>query len=128
MFFLIILIVGQSTFLQETKTTADIMEAVHNIPAEIITAQAILESGWGKSKLAKKHNYFGIKNGNKGWQKFGSRLECFDYHARLLTNERYGHLVGCSVEEWAYGLRDAGYCPEQDYPERLLRVVNMIKD
>lgn len=35
----------------------------------VLVAQAILESGWGQSELAKKHhNYFGIKAGSQ-WRK-----------------------------------------------------------
>jgi flagellum-specific peptidoglycan hydrolase FlgJ len=37
------------------------------VPPSVTLAQAILESGWGRSKLAKRHNnLFGMKSGSRG--------------------------------------------------------------
>lgn len=47
----------------------------------VLLAQAIVESGWGQSELAKKHhNYFGIKAGSL-W-----RGEVVEYKTREVTN------------------------------------------
>ena len=44
-----------------------LLQRVDIIPYEIVAAQAIIESGWGKSSAAKKtHNYFGITTTRKG--------------------------------------------------------------
>lgn len=43
-----------------------------------IIAQAILESGWGKSKLATTyHNYFGLKCGTSFWYQLPAMLAAF---------------------------------------------------
>ncbi len=49
-------------FTQEAKKHALVIEAKYGIPWEVSVAQCILESGWGRSKLAREHgNYFWIK-------------------------------------------------------------------
>ena len=49
-------------FLQHARAAALIASATSGLPAGIAVAQAILESNWGQSQLARDaHNYFGIK-------------------------------------------------------------------
>ena len=53
-------------FVERVKTCAleynSILEPVDRIPINLLLAQAIHESGWGKSRFARKgHNLFGIK-------------------------------------------------------------------
>lgn len=57
------------------------------IPASVMMAQAILESGWGRSALAaKQHNYFGIKCwGGPGLYGNG----CVDYSTQEYTGGTY---------------------------------------
>jgi Bax protein len=44
-----------------------LLQRVDIIPYEIVAAQAIIESGWGRSNAAKKtHNYFGITSTRRG--------------------------------------------------------------
>ena len=53
----------QENFLKLVAGSALTAERRLEVPAAVIIAQAILESGWGKSKLfAEAHNPFGIKN------------------------------------------------------------------
>ncbi len=57
----------QDSFLNQILVDAFAQDLGYGIPLEIMTAQAILESGWGRSKLSKNHfNYFGIKEYRKG--------------------------------------------------------------
>lgn len=52
----------QSKFLQMAVPAAQSSQKATGIPASITIAQAILESGWGCSALAREaNNYFGIK-------------------------------------------------------------------
>ena len=85
---------------------------IHQIPPSVILAQAALESGWGRSRLAQKHNnIFGIKAskqqksiqfntlefGTKGahivpaqFRVFASIEDSIHHHGRLLsTDPRY---------------------------------------
>ena len=55
-----------------------------------VIAQAILESGWGKSKLsAKYHNYFGLKCGSKWKGKAVSMRTGEEYDGRRVTISAY---------------------------------------
>lgn len=57
----------QQKFIEEIAENVQKYAYVHGILVHSpIIAQAILESGWGESKLAAKyHNYFGLKCGSK---------------------------------------------------------------
>lgn len=55
---------------------------------DALVAQDAIESGWGTSDLATKSNNFGgLKNGNKGWQKFNSLEDYINSKVDLLRNE-----------------------------------------
>lgn len=52
----------QNTFLKQAVPAAQLAQRKWGVPASITIAQAILESGWGKSALARQaNNFFGIK-------------------------------------------------------------------
>lgn len=115
----------------------------HNIPASITLAQGILESGSGRSNLARKsNNHFGIKC-HKGWE--GKRVthdddergECFrkykypqtsyeDHSQFLISRSRYASLFKLgrtNYKGWAYGLRKAGYATDKRYPQKLISII-----
>jgi len=92
-------------------------------------AQAILESDYGRSNLARrKNNHFGIRRGKK-YVAFKSVEECYDAHGRILSKKRYDKCRECGndLSCWAYGLQKAGYATSKDYPKRLLKIINQIK-
>jgi flagellum-specific peptidoglycan hydrolase FlgJ len=51
----------KSNFLKSVAPAAMASQAATGVPASITIAQAILESGWGKSVPPGSNNYFGIK-------------------------------------------------------------------
>lgn len=52
----------KSEFLEQATAAATVVSRESGLPAGITVAQAILESNWGQSQLARDaHNYFGIK-------------------------------------------------------------------
>lgn len=62
-------------------------EKTHEINALFLIAVAKLESGFGKSNLAKNSNNLGgLKNGNGGYMKFDSKEDCIEYQATLLRD------------------------------------------
>lgn len=69
--------VSNAAFLAAAAGPAQAGQREFNVPASVTLAQAILESGWGKSKLsANDRNYFGMKCfGNPG----GIAVACHDY-------------------------------------------------
>jgi flagellar protein FlgJ len=69
--------VSNAAFLAAAAGPAQASQREFNVPASVTLAQAILESGWGKSKLSMNdRNYFGMKCfGNPG----GIAVSCHDY-------------------------------------------------
>ena len=69
-----------------------------------IIAQAILESGWGKSLLASKyHNYFGLKCGSSWSGKSVNMTTKEEYKVGTLTNIRDNFRVYDSMEAGVKG-------------------------
>ena len=120
------------------------------IPASIKMAQALLESGSGKSSLATEaNNHFGIKCGGrwngdtyyredddynkKGdlikscFRKFRSVEESYSAHSNFLTDQnRYEFLFGYARDDykaWAKGLKKAGYATDKKYPKKLIDII-----
>jgi LysM repeat protein len=112
------------------------------IPASITLAQGILESAAGKSELAiNANNHFGIKchkswtgksyhkdgdKQNECFRKYDSPLESFEDHSQFLKADRYAELFTLETtdyEAWAYGLKKAGYATDNQYPQKLIRLI-----
>ncbi|MEY2963901.1 MAG: hypothetical protein RL754_1162 [Bacteroidota bacterium] len=113
------------------------------IPASITLAQAVLESGNGKSELASKsNNHFGIKchsnwDGGKVFHDDDEKGECFrkynkvrhsyeDHSDFLVRGSRYAFLFDLEPDDykgWAKGLKQAGYATAPDYADRLIRII-----
>ena len=113
------------------------------IPASIILAQGILESGNGESRLAVEgKNHFGIKchdnwNGNtiiedddeKGecFRKYNNISDSYRDHSLFLTERgRYSFLFDynkTNYKQWAKGLKKAGYATNPKYPTLLIDLI-----
>ena len=119
----------------------------HRIPASITLAQGLLESGAGKSSLARKsNNHFGIKCG-RGWRGRTVRYdddrpnECFraykhvkdsyeDHSKFLCGNQRYASLFRLKITDykgWARGLKRAGYATNPRYAEQLIGIIELYR-
>ncbi len=115
----------------------------YKIPASITLAQGLLESGAGRSELARKsNNHFGIKCGSR-WRGRSvrhdddARNECFrayrnvrdsyEDHSRFLaTGARYAFLFRLDITDykgWARGLKRAGYATDPSYANRLIQII-----
>lgn len=114
-----------------------------------IIAQAIIESGWGKSGLASKyHNYFGLKCGSSwkgGSVNMATReeykpgvvtnirdnfrtYEDFDAGIRgyfeFINTSRYANLKGVkNPEEYVRHLKADGYATSSKYVDNVMRVI-----
>ncbi len=126
------------------KIAVEEMERYH-IPASITLAQGLLESGAGRSTLARKsNNHFGIKCGSR-WEgrtvrhDDDARNECFraykhprdsyeDHSKFLRTGARYAFLFRLKITDykgWARGLKKAGYATDPRYADRLIDIIEL---
>ncbi len=132
-----------SNYVLEYKDIAMNNMKVYGIPASIILAQGILESGAGRGDLAvSANNHFGIKchsdwTGDSVRHDDDARQECFRKydkvaesfrdHALFLTGKgRYSSLFELDKDDyqaWAKGLRKAGYATDPRYPEKLISYI-----
>lgn len=115
----------------------------YGIPASIILAQGILESGAGTGPLSSSaNNHFGIKC-HKDWtgesvrhdddseqecfRKYGDPSESYRDHALFLTGRsRYAALFELDKDDykgWARGLKAAGYATDPKYPDKLIGLI-----
>lgn len=119
-----------ANFSSEVILLAQESERKYGVPASVTLAQYALESGYGKSTLAKtKNNYFGMRNGSKGWQSFDSMAESFDAHGQLLAKPLYADKTkgAASAEEYIYAIAET-YAPSSDgnagYAEKIMKIIN----
>lgn len=80
-------------------------ESTYGVDASFLAAVAALESGWGKSELAReKNNLFGWR-GADGYMEFDSPEDCIDHVAEYLAEEYLDpdglYYNGLSVEDVA---------------------------
>lgn len=112
------------------------------IPASIIMAQALLESGAGTSYLAREaNNHFGIKcnsqwrgesikkdddRKNECFRKYDQVEDSYSDHSAFLKRERYASLYELPITDyksWAHGLKAAGYATDPAYGDKLIRII-----
>lgn len=116
---------------------------VYKIPASIILAQGILESGAGQGDLSHMaNNHFGIKchldwtgetvkhdddAAQECFRKYNEPAESYKDHASFLTTKpRYKKLFDLDPSDykaWALGLKAAGYATDPRYPDKLISYI-----
>ena len=116
-------------FTSEDILLAQESQRKYGVPASVTLAQYALESGYGKSTLAKtKNNYFGMRNGSKGWQSFDSKAASFDAHGKLLAGKLYSSKTqgATNVSEYVNAIAET-YAPSSDgnnnYAGAILKII-----
>lgn len=138
----------QLDFIKRIAPGAQQGAAQFGVPASVTIAQAILESGWGKSQLsAKAMNFFGIKarraddyaefktvEFQKGkaqkqkarFRKFGTIAESFAAHAQLLAEtKRYSPAMADADDPFVFAARlaECGYSTDPSYANKLASLI-----
>lgn len=119
----------------------------YGIPASIKLAQALHESGAGKSKIAQhNNNHFGIKCFSKTckknhcsnfsddshkdfFRKYENAWASYRDHSQFLQKPRYKSLYQLPKNDykaWAKGLKKAGYATDKNYPQKLIRIIERL--
>lgn len=113
------------------------------VPASITLAQGMIESDFGRSRLAREaNNHFGIKchddwkgptithhddRRNECFRKYSSPEQSFYDHSDFLkSGSRYAFLFDLKATDykgWARGLKKAGYATNPDYADMLIRKI-----
>ena len=130
-------------YIRRFKDVAIAEKEKFGIPASVKMAQAIVESGAGKSKLAlKNNNHFGIKCFSRKCKKghcsnfmddshkdffriYGSAWESFRAHSKMIVSGRYKKLLrhGDDYRAWAKGLKELGYATSKHYEQTLVEMI-----
>jgi LysM repeat protein len=130
------------TYIERFHTIAIKQHKAHRIPASIILAQGLLESGAGRSRLTiEGNNHFGIKchhwDGDEIYHDDDEKNECFrkyrhaedsyeDHSQFLISRPRYQSLFQLDASDyvsWAYGLKAAGYATDPGYAQKLISII-----
>lgn len=136
-----------SNFINDIKDYAIKEYNTSKILPSIIMAQAILESGWGRSKLATEgKNLFGIKVGswrgevitlptqeyingswitvNADFRKYNNYGESIHDHSLLFQLDRYKKVLQCTTyREQAKEIYKGGYATDPNYPSKLIQII-----
>ena len=133
----------QGAYIENYKNLAVRGMQRSGVPASIILAQGMLESNYGRSRLAVvANNHFGIKC-HSGWKGAtithddDRRNECFrkyknaeesffDHSDFLASTPRYKELFKLKPDDykgWARGLKQAGYATDPNYANKLIRII-----
>lgn len=113
-----------------------------------VIAQAILESGWGDSKLSEVYNYFGMKTNDRWngeyvsketWEenpdgttykctakfrKYNSLNDGLQGYYDFISISRYDKVRKAnSYSEFCIALHDCGYATDSKYPDKLIRII-----
>ncbi len=149
---------GDSGFMARLSIPTLFASLQSGIPRQLIMAQAALESGWGQREIPTaegrtSYNLFGIKAGSNwdgpvsevitteyeqgvarkvkaSFRVYGSYVEAINDYVKLLTqNPRYARVrAASSPEQAAYALQQAGYATDPHYAQKLINLINQIKN
>lgn len=141
--FLILLISGLSVKAQSTEdyiathvAHAQELMRIHQLPASLILAVAIHESGAGKSKIARYlNNHFGVKGTNSNteirsaYRDYPSVDSSYNHfvsflHSRTYFNVLFGKYDQYDFKNWALGIQRGGYAHSKTWASKVIGLIN----
>ena len=144
------------SFIENLRPHAEKAAAALGVPAQLLIAQAGLETGWGKRQPRNadgsvSHNLFGVKatakwNGAtiaaatteyvqgtavravEKFRAYGSYADAFNDLTRVLGSKRYAGALANANDPAAYakGLQQAGYATDPSYADKLTRAIHAV--
>ncbi len=122
-------VLSQNSYIKKYKPVADSLAEVFGIPASIIMAVAIVESGGGNSKVSRVlNNHFGITGKNNApyktrYKQYTSALHSYIDFCKLLARKKfYGGLKGNDNHHlWITAISKTGY---SEIPEEWRRKIS----
>ncbi|SDJ35814.1 flagellar assembly peptidoglycan hydrolase FlgJ [Billgrantia gudaonensis] len=145
-------------FTERLVEPAQVASRRTGVPAELILAQAALETGWGRHEIptasgGNSHNLFGIKAGSSwngqtteittheyvdgrrtrvtdAFRVYDSFEEAFtDYAGLIGDNPRYASVTQAgSPEQAARALQSSGYATDPAYADKLVAIMGQLRD
>ena len=131
-------------YIAKYKKLAIEQQRKHKVPAAITMAQGLLESGAGTSELATiANNHFGIKctsdwtgktvnadddKANECFRRYAKVSDSYEDHSLFLLRPRYESLFALPIGDykaWAHGLKTCGYATDSNYPDKLIRLIEL---
>jgi flagellum-specific peptidoglycan hydrolase FlgJ len=131
------------SYIEQFKDNAISIMHETGVPASIVLAVAMHESGNGNSAIAKKlNNQFGIKGGSRtvyytkkkkkvrtSYKRYDSVLESFQDFARVMTERKqFSHLADkftqYDYKGWARGIQRSGYCSSKKWAAQVMAIIN----
>lgn len=140
---------SEEQFIEKLAPQAQKLQTKYEVRPSLMMAQAILESDWGESALAREaNNYFGIKGNtedpiystqeyHEAWHEetahFKSYADLFEsmedyakllYHGTTWDEQKYQRvLTAKNYQEAAQAIQAAGYATDPHYADKLIDII-----
>jgi flagellum-specific peptidoglycan hydrolase FlgJ len=131
---------SSTSYIEKFKDNAIRIMHQTGIPASIVLAVAMHESGCGNSLLAKEfNNQFGVKGLDKhvlmvhdkkkltSYKKYGSVMESFEDFSRIITGRKQlsylQNLTHYNYVGWAKGIQKSGYAASHKWSKQVLGLI-----
>ena len=133
------MLIENRKFMEEVGAAVQKLAPVYGIKVcSPIIAQAILESGWGSSNLAKNHhNYFGLTAGSswtgkkvdlgngRVFRSYDSVDDGMQGYFDVISQKRYDNLKGVTDPVvYIDNIIADGYCDDANYKKQLINLIN----
>jgi flagellum-specific peptidoglycan hydrolase FlgJ len=129
------------SYIEKFKDNAIRIMHETGVPASIVLAVAMHESGNGNSPIAKHlNNQFGVKGGggnvyyknhkkvHTAYKKYDSVMDSFQDFARIMTERKqFSHLAETLTHYdyvgWAKGIQHNGYCSSHTWAAQVMNII-----
>lgn len=102
-------------------------QETYGIPASFTIAQAIYESGGGRSNISRiNNNHFGIKS-NGSYKRYKNVRQSYKDHASVMMRKYPYLLFSTNGEVWAANISSMGYVKSKKYGRDIISIIRFYK-